>query len=56
VSTGAARAAVSSMGSGASRAPKPLGAIVVPLAIAAGAFVLIRRTRAKPGGPAEVPA
>ena len=53
---GAARAAVSSMGSGASRARKPLGAIVVPLAIAAGAFVLIRRKRAKPGGPAEVPA
>jgi hypothetical protein len=53
---GAARAAVSSMGSGASRARKPLGAILVSSAIAAGAFVLIRRRRTKPGGPAEDPA
>lgn len=53
---GAVRAAVSSMGSGASRSRKPLAAIVVPLAIAAGAFVVIRRKRAEPGGPAEVPA
>jgi hypothetical protein len=48
---GAARSAVSSMGSGASRARKPIAAIVVPAAIGAGAFVLIRRRRAKPDGP-----
>ena len=48
---GAARAALSSMGAGASKARKPIAAILVPTAIGAGAFILIRRTRAKPGGP-----
>ena len=42
-----ARTAVSSMGSGANRARKPLAVALVPAAIGAGAFVLIRRKRSK---------